>query len=77
MSTPDITPAQIKAVLIAVLGLAAAFGIPLSPAKQEAIFKVVEILPVALVLADAVIRHGRAVMHGKVEMAKTILPEND
>ena len=60
MSTPSITPAQIKAVILTVIGLLAAFGLPVGQEKQDAILKVVEILPVVLVAADALIRFGRS-----------------
>lgn len=60
MKTPDITPAQIKAALIALFGLIAAFGLPVSQEKQDAIIQVVTVLSPAIVLADAYIRNGRS-----------------
>lgn len=78
MKTPDITPAQIVALVKSVLILLAAFGLALTDKQLDAILALVAlVVPVALVIADAVIRKGRAEMHGKVEMAKVILPEND
>lgn len=60
METPDVTRAQIVSVAGAVLGLAAAFGLHLTGAQQSAIVNTVEIVAPTLVVADALIRHGRA-----------------
>lgn len=60
MNMPDITPAQIKAVILTVLGLLAAFGLPISQEKQDAILQVATILPTVIVIADAFIRNGRS-----------------
>jgi len=60
LSTPDITAAQIAALATAVVGLAVAFGVPLSHDQQLAIEAFVLTFAPALVLVDALIRHSRA-----------------
>lgn len=72
MKTPSITPAQIKAVVLALVGILAALGLPIGQEKQEAILRLVEILPTVLILADAVIRYGRASNAEAVLKAKAI-----
>jgi hypothetical protein len=56
---PDITPAQITAVVGALITLAAAFGLPLSGAEREALTNLATVVFPVLVAADALIRHGR------------------
>ena len=58
--TPDITPAQIIAVVGAVLGVALAAGLPLSQGLQDSIIQLVTVLAPILLVSDAAIRHGRA-----------------
>jgi len=59
-ATPDITPAQIIAVVGAVIGVAVAGGLPISQDLQDAIIRLVTVLAPLLLVSDAVIRHGRA-----------------
>lgn len=59
-STPDLTPAQILAIVGAVIGVAVAAGLPLSQGLQDAIIQLVTVLAPVLVVGDAVVRHGRA-----------------
>lgn len=59
-SMPDITKAQVLAIMQALVGLAAAFGLDVSPATQDAIVQVVTALAVVIPAADALIRHGRS-----------------
>lgn len=63
-STPDITKAQIVAVVQAVLAVIVAFGGHVSPAQAQALISLSTALAVALPIADAVIRHGRS-RHGR------------
>lgn len=58
--TPDITPAQIVAVVGAVLAAAAAFGFDLDDKQTSAILQLVAVVAALLLGGDAVIRHGRA-----------------
>lgn len=60
MDTPNITKAQIVAVLGAVFGMAAAFGLPVGAETQSAITNLVTVLAPVLIAADAAIRHGRS-----------------
>lgn len=65
MQTPDVTPIQklVGAAVMVVgsaLTLLAAFGIELTVAQQGAITGFVGTVGTALVIADAVIRHGRS-----------------
>lgn len=60
MKKPDVTPAQIVATVVALLGLLAAFGLDISKAQQEAIVQVITVgFPIWLA-ADAYIRGKRA-----------------
>jgi hypothetical protein len=62
MQTPNITTAQVATLVSTIAGLVAAFGFHLSTAAQTAtVHTILVVAPVAL-LADAVIRHGRAGM---------------
>jgi hypothetical protein len=60
LSTPDITPAQIIAVIGAVFGVAVAAGLPLSKELQDSIIQLVTILAPIIIVGDAGIRHGRS-----------------
>jgi hypothetical protein len=56
---PDVTKVQIIALVQAVIGLLAAFGLDLSKAQSEAILELTGQLGVALILADAALRGMR------------------
>lgn len=60
MQTPDITKAQILALIQAVLALAIAFGVDLSTEQQTAILGLAGAVAVVLPIADAIIRNGRS-----------------
>jgi hypothetical protein len=60
LSTPDVTPAQVIAVVGAVIGVAAAAGLPLSTALQDSIITLVTVLAPLVIIGDAHIRHGRS-----------------
>jgi hypothetical protein len=60
MKTPDITKAQLLAVVQAVIGLVVAFGAPISDEQTQAIIQLCTALAVTLPLADAHVRNGRA-----------------
>src|SRR4051812_814914 len=57
---PDITPAQIAAVGTAIVGFAAAAGIPMSNDLQDKLIMMVTVGAPVIVAADAYIRNGRA-----------------
>lgn len=60
LTTPDITPAQIVAYIAAVVTQLVNFGL-LSGARAHLIVGLAGIIvPAALLLADAIIRHGRS-----------------
>lgn len=59
-STPDLTPAQILAIVGAVIGVAVAAGLPLSQGLQDAIIQLVTVIAPILLVSDAIVRHGRA-----------------
>jgi hypothetical protein len=74
LATPDITTAQIIAVVGAVIALAVAFGLDISQEKQDAIRNLVLVLAPVLIAADGLIRHGRSramIMPPKGETATT------
>ncbi len=58
--TPDITPAQVLAVVGAVIGVLVAAGLPLSQSLQDSIIQLVTVIAPILLISDAAIRHGRA-----------------
>jgi len=60
MKMPDVTPAQIVALVGAIIAVAVAFGAPIDDAQRDAILQLAGIVAPALVLGDAVIRHGRS-----------------
>lgn len=64
-TTPDITPAQVVAVAGAVIGVAVAFGAPLSEEQSGQIVNLVTIVAPILLGADAGIRAARAKYLGK------------
>jgi multisubunit Na+/H+ antiporter MnhB subunit len=59
-ATPDITKAQLVAVAQAIIGLAVAFGLDVSPHTRDAIIQLCTVIALVLPIADAVIRHGRS-----------------
>jgi len=60
LKTPDITPAQVVAIVGAVLAVAASFGFDISQDSKDSIMQLVTVLASALLVGDAAIRHGRA-----------------
>ncbi len=68
--TPDITPAQLLAVVGAAIGVLVAAGLPLSQGLQDSIIQLVTVLAPILLVSDAVVRHGRA----KGNADKSVLP---
>lgn len=77
MKTPDVTPAQILAIIAAVIALSVAFGAPISSAQQEAMIVAAgTIVPVVLVVADAALRRKRvdiAVLDKQIEAQEKML----
>lgn len=65
LETPDVTKNQRIALATAIIGLLATFGVPLSEANENRIFILAIIFPSILMICDAVIRFGRALMAGK------------
>lgn len=64
MKTPDLTLVQVVAIVGAFLAIVAAVGLPLSEAHGWMVAVIATSVAVALVLGDALIRWGRAVMSG-------------
>jgi len=62
LATPDITPAQIGAQLVALLGQLVAWGLLSAHTEQLVISVGSIVLGVVVMIADAHIRHGRAKM---------------
>lgn len=60
MQTPDITKAQVLALMQAVIALVVAFGVDLSTEQQTAILGLAGAVAVVLPIADAIIRNGRS-----------------
>jgi hypothetical protein len=62
MATPDLTPAQLVSALVALLGAAVVlFKLDLTQEQQAAFATAIgTIVPTAWLIADSIIRHGRA-----------------
>lgn len=60
MNTPDITKAQLIALVQAILAVVVAFGVNLSQAQQTALLGLAGAVAIVLPMADAIIRNGRA-----------------
>lgn len=56
---PDVTKVQIIALVQAVIGCLAAFGMDLTQEQRDALLEVVKQLGTALILGDAALRIGR------------------
>lgn len=63
--TPDVTPAQIVAIVGAALAVAAAFGFDLNSDQRDSVLQLVTVLSSVLVVGDAAVRHGRATGNAK------------
>lgn len=59
MKTPDITPAQIVSVVLALIGMLVAFGLNVSKAQQDAIVQVITVGFPAFLIADSYLRGKR------------------
>jgi hypothetical protein len=60
LKTPDITTAQIVALVQAVIGTLVAFSVDITDAQSVAIIALVAVIGATLGLGDAQIRKGRA-----------------
>jgi hypothetical protein len=69
--TPNITIAQITAVLQAVIAVAVAFGLSITNEQQTAVLGLSAVIGLALTLGDAHIRHGRALAVGQIKAAQS------
>lgn len=68
LSTPDITPAQIVALLTFVVGQLVAYAVISAKTGQLVLSIVSAIVPLGIAIADAIIRHGRAQAAAKIAM---------
>lgn len=77
LSTPDVTKNQMIALATGIVGVLASMGMPLSEANENRTFAAAIAIPSVLMIADAVIRFGRAIMAGKkVDNIDLGLPED-
>ncbi len=60
LSLPEISTAQIVAVVGSVLGVLVAAGLDVSKELQDSIISLVTVLGPVLIAGDALIRHGRS-----------------
>lgn len=67
---PDITKAQIAAVVSAVVAIAAGFGFDVSPATQQAIIQGAAALAGLWIIGDGIVRHGRSRMLANIDPAE-------
>lgn len=58
--TPDITKAQIVAMVQAVIGVLISFSVPISDVQSSALLGLTTIIAALLIAGDAAIRRGRA-----------------
>ena len=73
MKKPDITPAQIIALVQAVIGALVAFSVDITQEQSIAIVGLVTVIATMLFGADAVIRRGRAAMMAPPPQNITVL----
>ena len=66
--TPDVTPAQIVAIVGAAIAVAAAFGFDLNADQRDSVLQLVTVLSSVLVVGDAAVRHGRATGNAKKDV---------
>ena len=64
LQTPDVTKNQMIALATGLVAFLASMGLPLSDANQNRVFAIAIVIPTVLMIADAIIRFGRAVMAG-------------
>lgn len=62
---PEVTTVQFIAIATGIFGLLAAFGLPLSQAKEDAIINLLQLTVPFLLASDAAIRVGRAIGWGR------------
>lgn len=60
MKTPDITPAQVVALVQAVISVLVSFSVPISDTQSAALLGLTTVVASILIVGDAVIRRGRA-----------------
>lgn len=60
LKLPDITPAQIVAIVGSIFGILVAAGLDISDELQNSIIDFITVAAPLLLGADAVIRHGRS-----------------
>lgn len=65
LKTPDTTKNQYVAIATMVIGVLTSMGVPLSEANTNRIYGAAVALSVGLMVSDAIIRFGRAMMAGK------------
>lgn len=69
-ATPNVTTLQLVAIGQAVIALAVAFGLPITDEQSAAIIQLATALAIALPLADAHLRNGRARYFAAKERAR-------
>lgn len=72
MKTPSIPPTFWTAIATAILGAAAAYGLPVTPKQSAAIMNIAEILPVTIIVAGTILHAVRAIFAGNVLSAKAV-----
>lgn len=78
LSTPDVTKNQMIALATMVIGVLASMGVPLSEANTNRVYGAAVAVPAMLMLSDAIIRFGRALMAGKkIDNVDLGLPDSD
>ena len=60
LKTPDVTPAQVVAIAGSLVGVAVAFGAPISDVQADRLLDVVKVVAGVLLGADTIIRAARA-----------------
>ena len=75
LKTPDVTKNQMISLATFVIGLLTSMGMPLSQANENRVFGAAVAIPTVLMLSDAIIRFGRAMMAGK--QAELLLQDDE
>lgn len=60
LSTPDVSPAQVIAIVGSIIAVLVAAGLDISADLQDSIIKLVTVIAPILIVGDAAIRNGRS-----------------
>lgn len=77
MKTPSIPPTFWKGVVVAILAVAAAIGLPVDDSQKQALDVIAETLPVAIIVGGTILHAVRAIYAPQVVAAKAVQAQAD